>query len=43
MKQRIIWDKQMKKPSLVTKKGNKITSEPLTIKQASQWTAENKF
>lgn len=43
MKQQIIWDKQMKKPHLVTKEGNKIISEPITIKQATQWTAENKF
>ena len=44
MIQQLFWDEETNKVSLVTKNNDgSMSVEPLTIKEASQWTAENKF
>ena len=44
MEEQIQWNKDMTIPNLVTKnEDGSITSEPITIEEATQWTAENKF
>lgn len=44
MQQQIQYNEDMTKPYLVTKhEDGSITSEPITIEEAAQWTAENKF
>jgi len=43
MKQQLKWDEMMTKADLVTLNDDgSITSEPLTLEEAIQWTAENK-